>query len=512
MKDKLLKKIVKKNYNNQLEEVLTKKEYPLEVKNELLSIFYKIENGYNDYKTIKRQTFEKKEYIEKLISIIEKDCDKIEFTKNKEKEKVDKKNKQIICYPIETNILYSIAKIQKGKTAVSYLDNTIEKALTFLLNTGNNINMVEPLRDFNGFSWNVIVKDIEDVNCNLIYQNMIYMLGNKFIDKWVNNYDQMVDYFELFEEEIKQNYSEEIEEKITTNIINIAILTKIEYDKNFKNEIKEKFEENETKYSEFENTSMYISKISRYKKQIETKIKNIDKIIYNKELLIQEYEQRNKDLPLEKKIFSIRVLKNLLIEERINLLEEIQNQNKLIDPQYFIREKDLTKTKLKYFSIVEKEDIKKELNKNLINLQKEIIKCMYLDTKKIKTKQDLIEQIYKYRYYSLLPINEEELICNKKELSSYLNKLTKAIIEKAIKMKVINKIINIEEINFEITKKLLLSKIVSLQDINIKPNYKDGNLMLTIYDEEIEDNKINIQIIQKKELNMKLNKKIKLFN
>ena len=512
MNDKLLKRIVKKNYNNQLEEVLTKKEYPLEVKNELLSIFYKIENGYNDYKTIKRQTFEKKEYIEKLISIIEKDCDKIEFTKNKEEEKVDSKNKHIICYPIETNILYSMAKIQKKKIAVKYLDTSIEKALTFILNVGNNINIVEPLRDFNGFSWNVLVNDMEDINCNLIYQNMIYLLGNKFVDKWVNNYDTMVDYFELFQEEIKQKYNEEIEEKITANIINIAILTKIEYDKSFKDEIQEKFKENETKYYEFENASMFISKISRYKKQIEAKIKNIDKIINNKELLMQEYEQRNKELPLEKKIFSIRVLKKILIEERSKLLEKIQNQNKLIEPKYFIKEKDLTKTKLKYFSIVEKEDIKKEINKNLINLQKEIIKCMYLDTKKIKTKQELIEQIYKYRYYSLLPINKEELIYTKKELSSYLNKLTKAIIEKAIKMKVINKILNKEDINFEITKKLLLSKIISLQDINIKSSYKDGNLIFTIYDEEIEDDKIKLENIAKEELNIKLNKKIKLFN
>ncbi len=512
LNDKLLKRIVKKNYNNELEEVLTKKKYALEVKNELLSIFYKIENGYNDYQTIKRQTFEKEEYIEKLISIIEKDCDKIEFTKNKEEQKVDSKNKQIICYPIETNILYSIAKIQKKNIAVRYLDTSIEEAITLILNIGNNINIVEPLRDFNGFSWNVIVKDIEDINCNLIYQNMIYLLGNKFVDKWVNNYDPMVDYFELFQEEIKQNYTGEIEEKIRTNIINLAILKKIDYDKNFKREIKTKYEENENIFYELENTSMYISKISQYKKQLEKRIKEIDKTINNKELLIQEYEEKNKNLPLEKKIFSIRVLKKLLIDERNDLLEEIQKQNKLIEPKYFLNEKNTIKTKLNFFSIIKKENLKKELNKNLLNLQKEIIKCMYMDTKKIETKQELIEQIYKYRYYSLLPLNNKELICTEKELSSYLDKLTKKLIDKAIKMKVINKISTKELINYEITKKLLLSKIISLQDINLKPNMKEKNIIFTIYDEEIEDDKICINNMAKEDLNIKLNKKIKLFN
>ena len=153
MNDNLLTKIVKKNYNNQLEEVLIKKDFTLEVKNTLLSMLYKIENGYNDYRTIKRHTYEKEEYLKKLISIIKNDCEKIEFIslKDNQEEIVDKTNKQIICYPIETNILYYIAKIQKRTIVVQYLDEIIEEALSYLLNLGNNISLVEPLRDFNRF-------------------------------------------------------------------------------------------------------------------------------------------------------------------------------------------------------------------------------------------------------------------------------------------------------------------------------------------------------------------------
>ena len=50
---------------------------------------------------------------------------------------------------------------------MKYLDESIEKSLSYILNTGNNINIVEPLRDFNGFSWNIIAKDIEDVNLQI---------------------------------------------------------------------------------------------------------------------------------------------------------------------------------------------------------------------------------------------------------------------------------------------------------------------------------------------------------
>ena len=115
MKEKLFNKIVKKDYNNNLEKVLSKKEFSEEVKNSLLNIFYKIENGYNDYNTIKRETLKKQEYIEKLTNIIDKDCNKIEFIKkdSKKEEKIDKEKKEIICLPIENKILYSLAKIRQ---------------------------------------------------------------------------------------------------------------------------------------------------------------------------------------------------------------------------------------------------------------------------------------------------------------------------------------------------------------------------------------------------------------
>ena len=78
-KNTFLTKFVKKDYNNRLEEILSKKDFSEEVKNTLLNMFYKIENGYRDYKIVKRETFDKKEYIEKLINIIDKECNKITF-------------------------------------------------------------------------------------------------------------------------------------------------------------------------------------------------------------------------------------------------------------------------------------------------------------------------------------------------------------------------------------------------------------------------------------------------
>ena len=48
-KEKLLNKIVKKDYNNELEMILEKKSFDESAKNLLLSILYKIEASYKDY-------------------------------------------------------------------------------------------------------------------------------------------------------------------------------------------------------------------------------------------------------------------------------------------------------------------------------------------------------------------------------------------------------------------------------------------------------------------------------
>ena len=238
-KNNFLTKLVKKDYNNRLEEVLSKKDFKEEVKNTLLSMFYKVENGYKDYKTVKRETFEKKEYIEKLINIIEKDCDKISFINqnNEQKELVNKEEKEIICLPIENKILYGLAKIQKRNIVVKYVDEDIAKAFSTMLNTGNNINIVEPLRDFNGFSWNIIEKDIEDLNYNLIYQNMLYLMGNEFLDKWVNTYEPLVDYFDLFQSEIQKKYGSKLKTSIITYMIRISLKLNAIYDEDFKAKI-----------------------------------------------------------------------------------------------------------------------------------------------------------------------------------------------------------------------------------------------------------------------------------
>ena len=60
-RENLLDKIVQKDYSNELEKIIETKDFDEEVKNLLLSIFYKIDVSYKDYKKVKRNIETKQE-------------------------------------------------------------------------------------------------------------------------------------------------------------------------------------------------------------------------------------------------------------------------------------------------------------------------------------------------------------------------------------------------------------------------------------------------------------------
>lgn len=76
----------------------------------------------------------------------------------------------------------------------------------------------------------------------------------------------------------------------------------------------------------------YVEEITKRKLQILEEIKEIDNKINNKDLLEKEYIIRNEILPLNKKIFSMRVLSNIMIEEREKKYKKIEELNEIMKP------------------------------------------------------------------------------------------------------------------------------------------------------------------------------------
>lgn len=522
-KENLLGKIVQKDYSNELEKVIETKDFDEDVKNLLLGIFYKIDVAYKDYKQVKRNVEPKQEYTEKLIKIIQNNCDtiKVEKPNSKQAEElgnrtflVDSKNKKIICYPVERKLLYSISKIGKQEKIVKSKYFLVNQTISDLVNIGNNINTVEPLRDFNGWSWLIIRKEIENISYNLIYQNLRILVGEQFLNSWISNTEYLIDYYNEFQNELVEKFGNTLKKKIISALERLSILLEIEVNPEYEKLLKEVQKENEEKLLKFKNNQEFVEKLTEEKKQINKKITKIEKVLSSKISLEKEYTKINKDLPMDQKIFSIKILEKHLRAEKQDLLEQLEEKNELLNPKKFIEEKTKLEKTQELLQIIEVKDKNKEKAKILEEFQKLFLQCFLVFINTAETKEEIINLIYIFRYYNLLPFDEKIDIYENKALQKTLKKVKEQLLKKAIDYKVIIDISQELEEDTKLLQFIFQTKIISIEDIYITVS-KEKDKYYVEFSEDTENSyeeKFEIDTLKKEKLNIKLNKKIKVLN
>ena len=513
-KRNILDKIVKKNYNNELEEVLETKHFDENVQSTLLGIMYKIEAAYKDLETVKKDVQTKEEYISNLIEIIKNECNSIKIIKMSDEENkipnnktyiVDQKDKMIIAYPIERKILYAISKLGKKEKIIKDEYFLINETLSELINVGNSINMVEPLRDFNGYSWTTIPQEIESIDHNLIYQDLRILVGHEFLNKWIKNNEFIIDYYYLFKEKIENQYGKKNEKKLIDLLSKISILLGMKFNKEKYNDILEKKEEIETELEKMQDKEKFIEEITQNKQEIKKRIKQIDETINNKNMLQEEYIKRNEQLPLEKKIFSMRILSKIMAEEKEKNLKKYEYLNELMNPQNFVKYKNELEKKDSYLKILNSNNQEQTLEKLKLDFQKQFLKMLEVNIKNVDSKQEIEKIIYDFRYYSLLQYNNQSKVKDIEELREDLNEISTKIIDKAIEYKVLEKISNNEKTNNEILKNIFKVRIIKLEDAYLKITKEKDKYFLQIFDENIFEEKVEIK--NPVELEIKINKK-----
>lgn len=515
--------IIKKDYNNKLESVLEKKYFDENVKSILLSILYKIETSYKDYKQVKQDVETKEEFIEKLINTIKNECEEIKVVKPFSEESkiignrtflVEKNKKRIICHNIERKLLYCIAKIGKKEKIIPDSYFIINETISNLINTGNNINTVEPLRDFNGYSWTSIPREIESIEHNLIYQNLVLLVGNEFLNNWIYNQEIMKDYWEIFNNKMNILYGEENAKKFIDNLKKISILLEIKFDNKSKERYNKLKKEIENNLKEIQDNIKYIEKITKEKRVLAKQIRDIDETLNNKELIQKEYLSRNETLPLEEKIFSIRILKKLMIKEREEKIEKLEKLNELLKPKNFVRYKKQLEEKRDILKIIDIEDVQKEINILKLELQKIFLKCFEIKINNCTNKQELSKIIYEFRYYSMLPYNEKNSINDEKRLKENITYLGTKILQKAHKLKLIQKLSKREDLDYELLKKVFNTRSISLEGIEVKLLKETDGFFVQVFDENSIEEKYKItgiENITNKDFELRYNKKVKIF-
>ena len=526
--ENLLDRIVKKDYNNELESILEKKPFAENVKSILLSILYKLETSYKDYKQVKQDVLTKDELIKNVIYSIE-NCDEIKLVKPHSKESeiigdrtflVEKKKRRIICYNMERKVLYCLAKISKKNRIIKDEYVVINKTLSDLINVGACINQVEPLRDFNGYSWTTIPREIESIVHNLIYQNLLLLVGNEFMNKWVNNKEFIMDYMELFQEKLKNHYGKENAKKLMDLLKEISVYLEIKFDGKAKEKMLKQKEAVEKELEQMKDNSIFVEKISEEKRKLTSEIKDIDEKINNKHLLEEEYEKRNEILPIEEKIFSMRCLSKMMSNEREAKLEKIEKLNGLLNPQKYVNYKKELQEKEKYLLLLDKKDINRKIDSLKLKIQKLFLECFDKKIEQCNSKQDMLKLIYEFRYYVMLPYDYEKNVYEEKELKKDIEEETKKVLEKAYKLKVIQKFSKQEDVNYELLKVIFQTRNINIEDIEVKLIKEKGeekgkeNYYIQVFDGNGIGEKRKMpysENMNKKDLAIRFNVKVKAF-
>lgn len=515
-KEKILRKFNFKDYTNRLEKILEKKNFSMQTKNLLLSMFYKIENAYQDYQKTKVEVLDKGDFLENLLTIIQENCNDIEVIKfNLEQEhilentkyNINQEQKKITALGNELVVLNAILEMGQKQLCFPQEENLLQRPISYLLNEGNKMHEAEVIRDFNGWSWDIVTKEISNIQINLVFQNMLYLLDYHFIVEWLNNNSKLADYLMLSFEKMKQSYGEKRAKSIMELICKFSIEVLAKQDKELAKTWLKLKKENNQELEKLNNKVAYLENVTRIKKKITKQIEQLDKIINNKELLQTEYEKRNENLPNKEKIFSIRHLVKKLEEERQEYVEQIKNYNKLIDPKEYVERKEQIRKKVEFLNLLDIEQ-KQDENETFIKLCFLFLECFEIKIAKAQTRQELISYFYILRYYQFLTFDEQGTrLKDIEQLKANFEKVMNSLVEKTKRENIIEEVTDEPNVNYRIIRNIFDSKIIDLNHLVMETKVEEGKLFVEYYDANILEN--TCEVYSNKTI--KLKKKTKLF-
>lgn len=480
------RKFLSKDYKEELANIAESKNFSQESENLLLGMCYRIDDSYDNYKTVKREVPSRDEFFDELTREVEYNCKNIMIATPKSKlEKELKENKckimmeserneeqkNVISYPNEKTLLYGISK-----AAIPSLKSTYsieEQAIITAVNIGKCISKSEVIRDFNGWTWSIAEHEVESTECNIIYIFLSYLLGYDFVEN-------------ITVEEIKNNVSSEFFEELKR----VAIQFYMSYDKEKNEEILRKLSDDKKIFEKMKHQSEYVIEIAENKRNLLTQIKRIDETLSNQQLLKKEYIEYNSKLPDEKKVFSVSHYEELIQKQRIGILNEIEKLNRMLNPNEFVKEKDRLQYEIKFYE--EKTDISK--------LQKEFIKMYDQKIENASDKKEILDIIYELRYLNYVP-----------NCKMNLYELEEKAIPKAIKYHVIAPVSNNDTLDYRILRGIFTSQVISLENLYVKLSAEENRINIELSDSDMVEKRYNVILPEGSNIEIRKSKRTRIF-
>lgn len=500
-----------RDYNIELEELLDNKYFSSSIKSLLFSMIYKIEISYNDFGKVKKSVRSKEDFLNEIIEIIRLYCDNIKtvepdsdqaklLIKNKVNALTNENERSILAYPTEIALLYAISDISPK---YFYIDENfaIKNLLQNSLVNGYILNNIEILRDFNGWSWDKVFDENFQYIDNLIYQNLLVILGERFLYEWRTYGSTRRDFLEEAKKFIKYFTGND---KYLKCLYKIVYLNSNQKDReNIDNELKEK----KKKLKRMEDKLKFIEDSKNRKKKLNKKLQKIDLALNDKDILEKEFVKVNLKLDDSKKLKSIIKYKKLLKKEREKYLKEISNIDYLLKPSNFLAEKKSIEEILQFYKC------KEGIEDAIIEWQKEFLYFIDKKLSKMKTRDEIINILYEIRYYKRLKVSSQTCVSDYEEIDNLIDKILKKAITSLCKLGAV-KIISMDiNLNFEIIKYALDTKIIELEEIKILIKKVEEGLIIKVYDKDVFEKQGRKRIeVSNKTLDIRENRKIKLFN
>ena len=350
---------------------------------------------------------------------------------------------------------------------------------------GKCIAYSEVIRDFNGFSWSQVINEIENIDCNIVYTDLIYLLGEEYVSKInssnISNLKKILDK-ELYEEMQK-----------------VALRFYLEYDENQSKKLQEELQKDKQSLKEMQDQKNFIENISNNKKKMLNRIKEIDEVLNNPNDLRKEYLEKNRTLPNEKKIFSISHYEEMLQKERNELMEEIEKSNKYQNPIEFVKIKSELEEKINYYENLEILDIQKLQEIFLCEFKKKI--------EKEELSEKVMDYLYEIRYLKYLPLTSKTLMKDKMNFED----IESVVIQKGMETNLITPISNNKDTDYALLKSLFETKNIKLEDLSLRLEVKDGKLISEIYDGDMLDSTNYINLQKGSSVQIRKTKKVKIF-
>ena len=505
-----------KDYNYILDKILEEKNFSEDSTNLLLNMIYKIEVSYKDYAQIKGIFQKQNEFIDEIIDIISKNCNQL-FLIDPKKEEVrmlkeknvlaltDEREKRIYAYPTEQAILYGLIDI-RPKYYIPRKYYFFKQEFQNILVQGTILNKTEVIRNFNGWSWNFAEDANIDHTSNMIYQMIRILIDEDFLNDWENDTSPKIDYINEMKKELVEYYGEENSKRFYLSLARLIVAKSVTKNRS---KVRDEFVRIVNAYENMKNKNEYIYKISSERKKIIAEIEKKDMILNNKELMMAEFEKRNSKLSDDRKILNISVLVDILQKEKNDCFRRMEQLNELVRPLNYANLKSELSEKIRIMSVV---DENKNIRDYKIAFLKDAIKCLSYNIEKMSSKEEIIDIIYKIRYFRKIRVTEEEKVEDIPQLFNDISQILKYTITKGCKEKVFNIFCKNIEYNYQIIDVALNTAISNYEDIDIALKIEDGFLRVTVYDNEVIDKQEELRFtLTSKDLSIRQNKLVPMY-